>query len=151
MLLFSAIILGPQKLLKWGRSCIVCCWLHRGWRARPGNIWKFPPLIFPLDLDTLPEAASLNIVCLCLLVCLSPTQLYFLLRKNARERCFSCAPSQGLQPRLSILYGSSTAPGVTSNCAVRLPEQEVPLQLSSQSLLSSKITAIALAPKRAGL
>lgn len=49
------------------------------------------------------------------------------------------------------LCDSITEPGVTSSCVVRLPEPEVPLQFSSQSLVSSKITAIALAPRRAAL
>lgn len=65
---------GSKNLLESGvRLHTVCCWLHQKRRVRPSeSIWEFPPFLFPLDLDNLPKATSLNTVFWCLLSRLPP-------------------------------------------------------------------------------
>lgn len=86
---------GSQNLLKWGgRLRTVCCWFYQKRRVRPsGNMWEFPPFIFPLDLDNLPKATVLNTVFWGLLSHLSPAQLCFPLRNDSSECCFSGLPA----------------------------------------------------------
>ena len=113
---FSQCSHGSQNLLKWGgRLRTICCWLHQKRRVRPGDIWAFPPFIFPLDHANLPKAPLLNTVFWCLLSHLFPAQLCFPLRMTLVNVASARLPGSAAS---RSLCDSSTEPGISSSFTV---------------------------------